>query len=288
MRALKITTTITPRDQKSLDQYLNDISKYGVLTPEEEVRLFESYQSGDEDAFVNIVFHNLRFVVSVAKKYQHLGLSLGDLINEGNVGLIKAAHRFDVSKGFKFISYAVWWIRQSILQAINDKGRKIRIPLNLNAVQTKVQKKIDELVQQKERHPSVEELADALDLKAEVVQRSLDHYRKCRSLDAPVTEDGDVSMVELLQDDSMAAPDHNLSEEESRKLQVKELLDSLPERQAVVISLYFGLGGSEAMTLESIGDHLGMTRERVRQIRDKGLRKMRGRAKRVEGLFSSN
>lgn len=288
MRALKITTTITPRDQKSLDQYLNDISKYGVLTPEEEVRLFESYQSGDEDAFVNIVFHNLRFVVSVAKKYQHLGLSLGDLINEGNVGLIKAAHRFDVSKGFKFISYAVWWIRQSILQAINDKGRKIRIPLNLNAVQTKVQKKIDELVQHEERHPSIEELADALDLKAEVVQRSLDHYRKCRSLDAPVTEDGEVSMVELLQDDSMAAPDYNLSEEESRKLQVKELLDGLPERQAVVISLYFGLGGSEAMTLESIGDHLGMTRERVRQIRDKGLRKMRGRAKRVEGLFSSN
>ncbi len=288
MRALKITTTITPRDQKSLDQYLNDISKYDVLTPEEEVRLFESYQSGDEDAFIKIVFHNLRFVVSVAKKYQHLGLSLGDLINEGNVGLIKAAHRFDVSKGFKFISYAVWWIRQSILQAINDKGRKIRIPLNLNAVQTKVQKKIDEIVQHEERNPSVEELADALDLKEDVVQRSLDHYRKCRSLDAPVTEDGEVSMVELLQDDSMVSPDHNLTEEESTKLQVQELLNSLPERQAVVISLYFGLGGSEAMTLESIGDHMGMTRERVRQIRDKGLRKMRGRAKRVEGLFSSN
>ena len=222
MRALKITTTITPRDQKSLDQYLNDISKYEVLTPEEEVRLFETYHAGDEDAFVKIVFHNLRFVVSVAKKYQHLGLSLGDLINEGNVGLIKAAHRFDVSKGFKFISYAVWWIRQSILQAINDKGRKIRIPLNLNAVQTKVQKKIDEIVQHEERHPSIEELADALDLKEEVVQRSLDHYRKCRSLDAPVTDDGEVSMVELLQDDSMQSPDYNLSEEESRKLQVKE------------------------------------------------------------------
>ncbi len=288
MRALKITTTITPRDQKSLEQYLNDISKYDVLSPEEEVALFERFGAGDEDALVKIVFHNLRFVVSVAKKYQHLGLSLGDLINEGNVGLIKAAQRFDVSKGFKFISYAVWWIRQSILQAINDKGRKIRIPLNLNAVQSKVQKKIDEIVQIEERNPSIQEIADALDLKAEVVKRSLDHYKKCRSLDAPVTEDGELSMIELLPDETMKSPDHDLSVEESNRLQVEELLGALPERQALVVSLYFGLGGSEAMTLESIGDHLGMTRERVRQIRDKGLRKMRVRVKRQDELFSHN
>ena len=288
MRALSITTSITRRDEKSLDKYLSEISKHEVLSPQEELKLFKEYKSGDEAAFSKILHHNLRFVVSVAKQYQDIGLKLGDLINEGNIGLIKAAQRFDETKGFKFISYAVWWIRQSILQAINEKGRSIRLPLNLNSISTKVKSKRDEILQRKEREPSINELAEATELPRKTVAKCLQTINKCRSLDAPIKEDSDQSLVNMMVDSSIPDPDFKLAIRESQHTEVQELLKLLPPRQARIISLYYGIGLRNALTLSDISEIFGLSRERVRQIRDRGLLKLRMRARKFAPTLSAN
>ena len=288
MRALKITSTITRRDEQSIEKYFTEISKFDVLTPEEEIKLFQDLKNGDEGALAKIVSHNLRFVVSVAKKYQNLGLKLGDLINEGNVGLITAAKRFDETKGFKFISYAVWWIRQSILQAVNEKSRKIRLPLNLKSIGTKVQSTIDEIYQLEERIPTVEELAEATGLTEDVIQNSIANHHRCKSLDAPINDDGDGSLGSLLMDDSLDQPDFELAVLDSQKIEISHLLSMLPERQATIISMYYGINRKHAMTLDSIATHMGLTRERVRQIKDKGIIKLRQKSDNFQPTFSMN
>ncbi len=278
MRALKISKSITRRDQKSLEKYLAEIAKYDILTPEQELELFQRYRKGDEHALEKILRHNLRFVVSVAKQYQDMGMWLGDLVSEGNIGMIKAAKRFDETKGFKFISYAVWWIRQSILQAINEKGRMIRLPLNVNSNTSKVMIKRIEFVQKNEREPSIAELAKLTELSNDVVQKCLRAYAKCQSLDAPLSDDSDDSMVNLIEDHNIRKPDHELAVEESRRQEVESLINSLPPRQKTIISMYFGIGHSRPSSLSDIADHFGLSRERVRQIKDRSLRKLRIRA----------
>jgi RNA polymerase primary sigma factor len=278
MRALKISNSITPRDELSLEKYLNDISKYDVLTPEEELALFKRLRSGDDQAINIIVRHNLRFVVSVSKQYQHTGMSLTDLINEGNIGLIKAAQRFDETKGFKFISYAVWWIRQSILQAVNEKTDKIRIPLNLRANILDVVSKREEFIQKNEREPSVEELAKATEFKVEMVKKCLEYNLRCSSLDAPLAEDSETALSGVLRDKNIPAPDYNMAVNESQKTEVEQLLKTLKPRQAEIISMYFGINGQKAMSLEDISDQIGVSRERVRQIKERSLRRLRRNA----------
>lgn len=282
MRALKITNSITRRDEKSLEKYLNDIAKYDVLTPEEELNLFRQFRAGDETALVKILRHNLRFVVSVAKQYQHLGLWLGDLVNEGNIGLIKAARRFDETKGFKFISYAVWWIRQSILQAVNEKSRKIRLPLNRYALISKVMNKLEEIQQEKGREPSLSELAAATGLPESEVQTSLESYKLCRSLDAPLEDGDDVSLNSFLEDEKIPKPDHDLSVRESQQLEVQMLLKSLRPKEAMILEMYYGIGQKYPKTLSDISDILGLSKERTRQIRDRGIRKLRRHMQRLE------
>ncbi len=275
MRALKITNTITRRDQLSMEKYLTDISKYDVLSPEEELRLFKRLRLGDESAFEKIILHNLRFVVSVSKKYQHLGLKLGDIINEGNIGLIKAARRFDETKGFKFISYAVWWIRQSILQAVNEKGRKIKLPVNMSGDTAKIMDAISIFQQQEERSPSVDELASFTDFKVSHVQKCLDTYKKCSSIDAPVKDDEYTPLASLMEDKNIRQPDFELSVRDSQEVEAQQLLSCLPPRQATVLKYYFGLGKEEAKSLSDIGDLMEISRERVRQIKDRALRQLR-------------
>ncbi len=279
MRALKITNSITRRDEKSMEKYLTEISRYDVLSPEEELTLFQKLRNGNDQALQKIVNHNLRFVVSVAKQYQNLGLSLGDLINEGNIGLIKAAERFDETKGFKFISYAVWWIRQSILQAVNEKSRKIRVPMNVTGTSSKVRALMIEILQKEEREASIEELVEKTGLTKEAIKKSMDSYRKCQSLDAPVREDSDMSLTNVLEDDQINSPDHSMAVKESIRIEVEEMLKTLPDRQATILSMYFGIGEKHPSTLDDIADHIGVSRERVRQIRDRGLRKLRLRAR---------
>lgn len=288
MRALKITSAITRRDEKSLEKYLTEISGYDVLTPEEEYALFRDYRSGDEEALSKLVLHNLRFVVSVAKKYQHMGLWLGDLINEGNIGLIKAATRFDETRGFKFISYAVWWIRQSILQSINEKSRKIRIPQNLQSQISKIMAKRAEILQKEEREPSVEELALALEMKPEVVEKCFEAYQKITSIDAPIRYDSDESMVAFMEDENIETPDYSLSVEETQKEEVREMLKKLPQREATVISMYYGIGIERPISLNDIAEYIGLSRERVRQIKDKAVTKLRRQANTFVPTFSPN
>ena len=288
MRALVITNTITRRDEKSLEKYFNEISKYEVLSPEQELELFQKIKTGDKDAIQAIVNHNLRFVVSVSKQYQNLGLSLGDLINEGNLGLIKAAERFDETKGFKFISYAVWWIRQSILQALNEKSRKIRLPLNHQSNVSKIISKRTELLQIMEREPTLEEIAEETGFSEEVVKKSLESYKKCRSLDAPIDEDGDSSLGGLMEDHQIERPDTNLAYRESVSIQASQLLNSLPPREASVLKLFFGIDRKYPMNLGDISDMMGISRERVRQIKDRGLDMLRMASKKMEVDFSLN
>lgn len=278
MRALKISNSITPRDELSLEKYLNDISKYEVLTPEEELELFKRLRSGDDKALDIIVRHNLRFVVSVSKQYQHTGMSLTDLINEGNIGLIKAAQRFDETKGFKFISYAVWWIRQSILQAVNEKTDKIRIPLNLRANILEVISKREDFIQKNEREPSNEELAKATGFKVDMVKKCLEYNLRCSSLDAPLADDSETALSGVLTDTNIPAPDYNMAVHESQKTEVEQLLKTLKPRQAEIISMYFGINGQKAMSLEDISDQIGVSRERVRQIKERSLRRLRRNA----------
>jgi RNA polymerase primary sigma factor len=276
MRQLKIAHKITTRESLALDKYLNDIGKIAMLTPEEEVKLAQRIREGDQDALDAMTRANLRFVVSVAKQYQNQGLSLSDLINEGNVGLIKAAKRFDETKGFKFISYAVWWIRQSILQAIVENSRIVRMPLNKVGSYNKVNDAYISFVQEFEREPSDEELAELLGITSREVQVMLRGNNRHVSLDAPLagSEDGDATMLDVMIPEESGEPDLKLMAESLRE-EVALGLNILSPREMEVISSYYGLNGYQALTLDEIGELYGLTRERVRQIKERALRRLR-------------
>ena len=276
MRQLKIENKITNRESVSLDKYLSDISKIELLTPEEEAELASRIRQGDQDALEKLTKANLRFVVSVAKQYQNQGLSLSDLINEGNVGLIKAAKRFDETRGFKFISYAVWWIRQSILQAIVEYSRIVRLPVNKITTFNKVQRVYASFLQEFEREPTHEELADLLNLPVKVVKDALSMNSKCISFDAPVNnEDTDTSFIDLfVVFDDEGTTDIKLLKESLVK-DVDSGLDILPAREKEILKAYYGLNGNEEMSLDEISDMFGLTKERVRQIKERAIRKLR-------------
>ena len=268
-----------PRSQRMLDQYLQEIGQIPLLTAEDEVRLAVRIQEGDAQALHEMVRGNLRFVVSVAKKYQGQGLSLADLINEGNYGLIKAAQRFDETRGFKFISYAVWWIRQAILQALAEQARTVRLPLNRIGTISKIRKATARLQQAHERAPSVEELAAELDLPIDKVRDALRHASHSVSMDAPFAEGEDNTLLDVLPDADGPDPDVGLLDE-SLMADIERALASLAPREAEVTRLYFGIGREQPMTLEEIGQSYGLTRERVRQIKEKALRKLRQASRR--------
>jgi len=287
MRALKISTTITPRDEKSLERYLSEIGQYDVLTPEQEQQVFIRIKAGDEAAFMKIVLSNLRFVVSVAKQYQHTGLSLSDLINEGNIGLMKAAKRFDETRGFKFISYAVWWIRQSILQAVSEKMRKVRLPHNHQSSTREVLRSRSRLQQVLERDPTNAEIAEDSGLTEKVVFHCLQSYRRSKSLDAPVADGEDSTHMQFMENDLYDAPDHSLAYQESIKIETQDLLKALPHRQAEVIAMLFGIGDERKVySLNEVGDRLGLSRERVRQIKERALKKLRIVTRDKQGKFA--
>lgn len=274
MRQLKISKQITNRESQSLDKYLQEIGKVDLLTPDEEVELAKRIKEGDQIALEKLTKANLRFVVSVAKQYQNQGLSLGDLINEGNLGLIKAAQRFDETRGFKFISYAVWWIRQSILQALAEQSRIVRLPLNRVGSLNKISKTFSELEQKYEREPSPEELAEVLDVSTAEVVDTMKISGRHVSMDAPFVQGEENSLLDVLENDSEETPDSGLMNDSLRK-EVQRALSTLTQREADVITLYFGLNGEHAMTLEEIGEKFNLTRERVRQIREKAIRRLR-------------
>jgi len=275
MRQLKITKSITNRESQSLEKYLQEIGKVDLLTPEEEVDLAKRIKQGDQIALEKLTKANLRFVVSVAKQYQNQGLSLSDLINEGNLGLIKAAQRFDETRGFKFISYAVWWIRQSILQALAEQSRIVRLPLNKVGSLNKINRAFSELEQEFEREPSAEELAGLLDIPTEEVETTLGVAARHVSVDAPFVDGEDNSLLDVLENDSTPNTDSNLEYVESLRKEIQRSLSTLTERQCDVIMLYFGIGVEHPMSLEDIGERFGLTRERVRQIKDKAINKLR-------------
>jgi RNA polymerase primary sigma factor len=276
MRQLKIAHKITTRESQALDKYLNEISKLPMLTPEEEVKLAQRIREGDQDALHQMTRGNLRFVVSVAKQYQNQGLSLSDLINEGNVGLIKAARRFDETKGFKFISYAVWWIRQSILQAIVENSRIVRMPLNKVGSYNKVNEAYISFVQEFEREPSDEELGEVLGMSERDVQSMLRSGSRHVSLDAPLagTEEGDATMLDVMVPEEGGEPDLELMSESLRE-EVAQGLNILAPREVEVIASYYGLNGYTPLTLDEIAELYGLTRERVRQIRERAIRRLR-------------
>ena len=274
MRQLKISKQITNRESQSLDKYLQEIGKVDLLTPDEEVELAKRIREGDQLALEKLTKANLRFVVSVAKQYQNQGLSLGDLINEGNLGLIKAAQRFDETRGFKFISYAVWWIRQSILQALAEQSRIVRLPLNRVGSLNKISKTFSELEQKYEREPSPEELAEVLEVSTSEVVDTLKISGRHVSMDAPFVQGEENSLLDVLENDSEDTPDSGLINDSLRR-EVQRALSTLTQREADVITLYFGLNGEHAMTLEEIGEKFSLTRERVRQIKEKAIRRLR-------------
>ncbi len=275
MRQLKITKSITNRESQSLEKYLQEIGKVDLLTPEEEVDLAKRIKQGDQIALEKLTKANLRFVVSVAKQYQNQGLSLSDLINEGNLGLIKAAQRFDETRGFKFISYAVWWIRQSILQALAEQSRIVRLPLNKVGSLNKINKAFSRLEQAFEREPSSEELAGELDIAADEVETTLGVAARHVSMDAPFVEGEDNSLLDVLANTGPGT-DSSLEYKESLRREIDRSLGTLTERQCDVIKLYYGIGVEHPMSLEDIGEKFGLTRERVRQIKDKAINKLRG------------
>ncbi len=274
MRQLKISKQITNRESQSLDKYLQEIGKVDLLTPDEEVDLAKRIREGDQYALEKLTKANLRFVVSVAKQYQNQGLSLGDLINEGNLGLIKAAQRFDETRGFKFISYAVWWIRQSILQALAEQSRIVRLPLNRVGSLNKISKTFSELEQKFEREPSPDELAEVLEVSTSEVVDTLKISGRHVSMDAPFVQGEENSLLDVLENDGEESPDSGLINDSLRK-EVQRALSTLTQREADVIALYFGLNGEHAMTLEEIGEKFSLTRERVRQIKEKAIRRLR-------------
>ena len=276
MRQLKITKQITNRDTASLEKYLHEISREGLITAEEEVELAKKIKVGDIAALDKMVRSNLRFVVSVSKQYQNQGLSLPDLINEGNLGLIKAAQRFDETRGFKFISYAVWWIRQSILQALAEQARIVRLPLNKIGAINKVNKAFSRLEQTYEREPTHDEIADQLGVLPDEIKDSMRNTGKHISMDAPLlsSEDDAGNMYEVLSNDDGPKPDTSLLNESLRK-EIERALGTLSSREADVLRLYFGLHSGPAMTLEEIGERFALTRERVRQIKEKAIRRLK-------------
>ena len=274
MRQLKITKQVTNRETASLDKYLQEIGKVDLITAEEEVELAQKIRAGDENALDKLTKANLRFVVSVAKQYQNQGLTLPDLINEGNLGLIKAARRFDETRGFKFISYAVWWIRQSILQALAEQSRIVRLPLNKIGSINKINKMYAFLEQANERVPSAEEIAKELDMTVSDVKESMKNSGRHVSMDAPLVEGEDSNLYDVLRSGESPNPDRNLLHE-SLRTEIERALETLTPREAVVVRLYFGLGEKHAMTLEEIGETFDLTRERVRQIKEKAIRRLK-------------
>ena len=278
MRQLKIAKQVTNRESKSLDKYLQDISKIDLITAEEEVELAQKIKRGDQRALEKLVNANLRFVVSVAKQYQNQGLTLPDLINEGNFGLVKAAQRFDETRGFKFISYAVWWIRQSILQALAEQSRVVRLPLNKIGSINKINKTFSYLEQAHERPPSAEEIAEELGLSVSEVKQSLKNAGKHISMDAPFAEGEDSNLYDVISASETPMPDTELVKESIRD-EIGRVLETLSEREADIVKLYYGIGQSSTMTLDEIGNTFDLTRERVRQIREKAIRKLRKSAK---------
>ncbi|MET0635904.1 MAG: RNA polymerase sigma factor RpoD/SigA [Chitinophagaceae bacterium] len=275
MRQLKITKSITNRESQSLEKYLQEIGKVELITPEEEVRLAALIRQGDQVALDRLTKANLRFVVSVAKQYQNQGLSLPDLINEGNFGLIKAAQRFDETRGFKFISYAVWWIRQSILQALAEQSRIVRLPLNKVGLTNRIQKAFSTLEQQFEREPSAEELADMLEMDLDEVTATLGLSSRHVSMDTPLSEGEDGTLIDVLANPNADKTDVLLEHTESLKLEIDRSLKTLTDRQKEVICYFFGIGVDHPMSLEDIGEKFNLTRERVRQIKDKAITKLR-------------
>lgn len=267
-------TGISTRESQSLDRYLQEIGKVSLITPDEEVRLAKEIQAGNQQALEKLTKANLRFVVSVAKQYQNQGLSLGDLINEGNLGLIKAAKRFDETRGFKFISYAVWWIRQSILQALAEQSRIVRLPLNRVGALNKIGKELSKLEQEYERIPSAAELAESLDMTISEVSDTLRISGRHLSVDAPFAQGEDNRLLDVLENEETPNPDTELMSD-SLKVEIERALSKLTKREAEVIRLYFGIGREHSLTLEEIGERFDLTRERVRQIKEKALRKLR-------------
>lgn len=277
MRQLKISKSFTNRESASLDKYLQEIGHEELLSVEEEVELAQKIKKGDRRALERLTRANLRFVVSVAKQYQNQGLSLPDLINEGNVGLIKAAEKFDETRGFKFISYAVWWIRQSILQAIAEQSRIVRLPLNQVGSVNKINRELNKFEQEHERRPSVDEIADRIDLPEDKIEEAMKANNRHVSMDAPFVDGEDNSLLDVLADNDMPMADKALVQESLRK-EIDRAIDLLNDREQKVVRAFFGIGSPE-MTLEEIGDKYNLTRERVRQIKEKAIRRLRHNTK---------
>ncbi|TCJ13413.1 RNA polymerase sigma factor RpoD/SigA [Flaviaesturariibacter flavus] len=274
MRQLKISQSITNRESPSLEKYLQEIAKVEMITSEEEVRLAGRIRAGDARALERLTKANLRFVVSVAKQYQNQGLSLPDLINEGNLGLIKAAQRFDETKGFKFISYAVWWIRQSILQALAEQARIVRLPLNKVGLTARVAKAVTQLEQEYEREPTAEELAELLDMEIDEVRASLSMNSRHLSVDTPLSDGEDGTLLDVLENTNCESTDRGVAYRESLRTEIKRTLQTLTERQKEVVIYFFGIGIAEPLSLDDIGVRFNLTRERVRQIKDKAIAKL--------------
>ncbi|TCK67521.1 RNA polymerase primary sigma factor [Winogradskyella wandonensis] len=274
MRQLKITKQVTNREDKSLDKYLQDISKIPLITADEEVELAQQIKKGSQLALDKLTKANLRFVVSVAKQYQNQGLRLPDLINEGNAGLVKAAKRFDETRGFKFISYAVWWIRQSILQALAEQARVVRLPLNKIGTINKIRKAYAYLEQVNQRPPNAEEIARELDMSIREVKSSMKNSGRHVSMDAPLKADEDFSLYDVVSEKDSPKPDKSLMAE-SLNTEIERALNTLPEKESQVIKMCYGIGEKHPMTLEEIGQTFDLTRERIRQIREKGIRRLR-------------
>lgn len=280
MRQLKISKSITNRESQSIEKYLQEIGKEDLLTPEEEVELARRIRQGDQTALEKLTRANLRFVVSVAKQYQNNSLSLNDLINEGNLGLVKAAQKFDETRGFKFISYAVWWIRQSIIQALAEHSRMVRLPLNKVGSLTKINKIFSELEQKYQREPTPEEVALVMGITLEEVEATLGISARHVSMDAPFTDGESNALIDVLENANAEETDKHLDYKDSLRIETERTLASLTDREKEVIKLFFGIGVEHPMTLEDIGDQLGITRERIRQIKDKAITKLRSQSRR--------
>jgi RNA polymerase primary sigma factor len=274
MRQLKITKSITNRESQSLEKYLQEIGKVDLISPEEEVQLALAIKKGNQPALDRLVGANLRFVVSVAKQYQNQGLTLSDLINEGNLGLIKAAQRFDETRGFKFISYAVWWIRQSILQALAEQSRIVRLPLNKVGLTNRISRAFSLLEQEFEREPTPEELADNLDMEADEIATTLSISSRHISMDAPVSEGEEISLIDIMENTNAELANTQLDHHESLKTEITRSLNTLTDRQKEVLCYFFGIGIDNPLSLEDIGHRFHLTRERVRQIKDKAITKL--------------
>lgn len=277
MRQLKIAKTITNRQISSLDKFLQDVSREEMISAEEEVLLAQRIKNGDQKALDKLVKANLRFVISVAKQYQNQGLSLPDLINEGNLGLIKAAKRFDETRGFKFISYAVWWIRQAILQALAEQSRIIRLPLNQVGAINRIKKETSILEQKLERSPTLDELSETLDTTREKLSDLISISFKAISMDAPVTEDEEINLIDIYQDDSAEGTDKKVMQD-SLSAEISRCLSILNQREREIIALFYGIGQNHGYTLEEVAVHFNLTKERVRQIKDRAIKRLKERA----------